>query len=89
MPKNVLKPIDWVARVEAVGNKARDALAVKHPDRARAFEGSIKTARERVAARIRGVERQLAAIRWDRPAGRDSHPHSPPRPPRGASTRLP
>ena len=59
---NVLKPIDWVARVEAVGNKVRDALAVEHPDRAKEFEGSIKIAKERVAARIRGVEKQIAAI---------------------------
>jgi spore coat protein CotH len=59
---NVLKPIDWVARVEVVGNNVRDALAVEHADRAKKFEESIKIAKERVAARIRGVEKQLAAI---------------------------
>ena len=58
----MLKPIDWEARVEAVGKKTRDALAASHPDLARAFEKSIKLTKERVAGRIRGVERQVAAL---------------------------
>jgi hypothetical protein len=59
--KTVLKPIDWEARVEAVGRKVRDALAVDHPDDAKAFEKSIKITKDRVAARIRGVEKQIEA----------------------------
>ena len=42
--------------------KHAEALALKHPDRAKEFEGSINTVKERVAARIKGVEKQLAAI---------------------------
>lgn len=59
---NVLKPIDWVDRVGVVGTKVRDALAVEHPDRAKEFEGLIKIGKERVAARIAGVAKQVAAI---------------------------
>jgi hypothetical protein len=62
MVENVLKPIDWSARVAEVGKKVRDALAEKDPNRGKEFEGSIKTAQERVANRIREVEKQLAAI---------------------------
>jgi hypothetical protein len=60
--ETVLKPIDWPARVVEVGNKVRDALAEKDPKRGKEFEGSIKTAQERVANRIREVVKQLAAI---------------------------
>ena len=66
----VLKPVDWVARVEVVGGRMRDALALDHPEQAREFEKSIRIARERVAARILGVERQLAAIRETGPSRR-------------------
>ena len=37
-------------------------LAVSHPDLARAFEKSIKITKDRVVGRIRGVERQVAAL---------------------------
>ena len=39
------------------------ALAEDHPDQARGFEKSIKITKDRVAARIRGVEGQVAALK--------------------------
>ncbi len=65
----VLKPHDWVARVEVAGNKVRDALAVDHPERVKDFEAAVKLTKERVAGRIQGVEKQLAALPAPTPTG--------------------
>ncbi len=50
--ENVLKPIDWSARVAEVGGKVRAALEEKNPQWAKDYTGQINSARERVRQRI-------------------------------------
>ncbi len=56
---NVLKATDWPARVVEVGNKVRDALEQKNKQSAKEFQGQLIGARDRVAARIAAVGKQL------------------------------
>jgi hypothetical protein len=58
----VLKPIDWPARVVEVGEKAKAALALHDPRKAAEYENRIKDAHDRVANRIAEIGRQLAAM---------------------------
>jgi hypothetical protein len=56
---NVLKATDWPARVVEVGNKVREALEEKNKQSAKEFQGQLIGARDRVAARIAAVGKQL------------------------------
>ena len=58
---DVLKPIDWPARVVEVGEKVKAALALKDPNWAKDYENRIHEAHDRVANRIAGVAKQLNA----------------------------
>ncbi|MHA3770366.1 CotH kinase family protein [Verrucomicrobiota bacterium sgz303538] len=55
----VLKPIDWAARVVEVGENVKAALALKNPQQAKDFQNRINEARDRVANRIAAVGKQL------------------------------
>lgn len=55
----VLKPIDWPARVVEVGEKVRAALALKNPQAAKDYQNRINEARDRVANRIAAIGKQL------------------------------
>ncbi len=44
-------------------------MAVEHPERVKNFEAAVKLTKERVAGRIKGVEKQLAALQAPTPAG--------------------
>ena len=56
---NVLKPIDWGARVTEVGQKVRTALEEKDPQQAKNYESRIVEARTRVTNRIAAVGKML------------------------------
>ena len=56
---NVLKPIDWGARVTEVGSKVRDALEKKNPKWAKDYSGRINEVRDRVTQRITIVGKML------------------------------
>ena len=56
---NVLKPIDWGARVTEVGAKVREALEKKNPQWAKDYNGQIASARDRITQRIANVGKML------------------------------
>lgn len=60
--ETVLKPIDWGARVEAMGAKVRAALAAQNEQMGKDYGQRIKEARERVEGRIAAVGKQLSEI---------------------------
>jgi spore coat protein H len=55
----VLKPIDWPARVTEAGNEVKAALAKKNPQWAKDFDGRINDARSRIEQRIAVLGKQL------------------------------
>lgn len=55
----VLKPVDWEARILAQGTKIQEALARQNPDAAKAYQGQINAARDRVRARLTAIGKQL------------------------------
>jgi hypothetical protein len=55
----VLKPIDWGARVTEAGKAVQVSLEKKNPRWAKDFEGQIQQARSRVEQRIASVGKQL------------------------------
>ncbi len=57
--QTVLKPIDWGARVETLGEKVRAALAADKEQQGKDYLPRIKEARGRVEARIAAVGKQL------------------------------
>jgi hypothetical protein len=59
---NVLKPIDWGARVTEVGGKVREALEKKNPQWAKDYAARITEARERVTNRIEAVGKMLGDL---------------------------
>ena len=59
---NVLKPIDWGARVSEVGERVRVALEKKNPQWAKDYVGRINEARSRIEQRIAAVGKQLGDI---------------------------
>lgn len=58
----VLKPIDWGARVTEVGEKVKADLAKVNPQWAKDYEGRIVEARNRVTTRIAAVGKQLGDL---------------------------
>jgi spore coat protein H len=60
--ETVLKPIDWGARVEALGEKVRAALAAQNEQKAKEYVAQVKATRQLVENRIAAVGKQLAAI---------------------------
>jgi hypothetical protein len=58
----VLKPIDWAARVTEVGEKVKADLAKVNAQWAKDYEGRINEARSRVTARIAAVGKQLGDV---------------------------
>ena len=56
---NLLMKEDWAARITAEGRRVRDAIAVKDPAAAQAYEGQINETRGKVARRIAAIGRQL------------------------------
>ena len=60
--ENVLKPIDWGARVTEVGGKVREALEQKNPQWAKDYNGQINSARERVTQRVAIVGKMLGDV---------------------------
>ena len=58
----VLKPIDWPARVAEVGEKVKAALALRDPNAAKEYQNRINEARGRVASRIQAVAKQLGNV---------------------------
>ena len=58
----VLKPIDWPARVVEVGEKVKAALALRDPNAAKEYQNRINEARGRVASRIQAVAKQLGNV---------------------------
>ena len=57
--ENVLKPVDWPARVVEVGNRVKAELEKKNPQWAKDYQAQINAARDRVAQRIAAVGKQL------------------------------
>ncbi len=57
---NILKPIDWPARVTEVGNRVKAALEKNNPQLAKDFDQQIQKARVRVEQRLAAIEKQLA-----------------------------
>jgi hypothetical protein len=57
--EQVLKPIDWPARVVEAGNHVKVALEKKNPQWAKDYEGRIQEARTRVEQRIAMLGKQL------------------------------
>ncbi len=58
----VLKPIDWGARVSEAGKVVQAALAKKNPQWAKDYEGQIQSARSRVEQRIAMLGKQLGDL---------------------------
>lgn len=56
---HVLTKEDWGARVAFAGNRLRDAIAVKNPQQAEAYAGTVRQAVARVTRRVANVGRQL------------------------------
>jgi spore coat protein H len=56
---NVLKSTDWPGRAVEAGNKVRDALEQRNKQWAKDYQGQIAGMRDRVAARIAAVGKQL------------------------------
>ncbi len=59
---NVLKPIDWGARVSEVGEQVRLALEKRNPQWAKDYVGRIGEARARITQRIAAVAKMLGDI---------------------------
>ncbi len=59
---DVLKPIDWPARVNVVGEMVKRALAKHNPQWGKDYEPRIKEAHDRVANRIAAIGKQLEAM---------------------------
>ena len=59
---NVMKPIDWGARVNEVGAKVREALEQKNPQWAKDYNAQIASARDRIVQRIAAVGKMLGDI---------------------------
>jgi hypothetical protein len=59
---NVLKPIDWGARVTEVGEKLREFLEKKNPQWAKDYAGHISAVRQQVTQRIMNVGRMLGDV---------------------------
>lgn len=57
--EQVLKTIDWPARVVEIGNEVKAALEKKNPQWAKDYEGRIQEARSRVEQRIAAIGKQL------------------------------
>jgi spore coat protein H len=57
--ENVLKPVDWEARISAQGQKIMEGLARANPQWAKDYQGQIGGARGRVAARLASIGKQL------------------------------
>ena len=60
--ENVLKPVDWGARVTEAGGKVRAALEAKNPQWAKDYTGQINNARDHVTQRIANVGKMLGDI---------------------------
>ena len=60
--ETILKPVDWEARITAQGAKVKEALARVNPQWAKDYEGQIRGARERVAARLASIGKQLGDL---------------------------
>jgi hypothetical protein len=60
--EQVLKPVDWEARITAQGKKIMEGLARTNPQWAKDYEGQINGARSRVAARMASVGKQLGDL---------------------------
>ncbi len=58
----ILKPFDWGARVNEVGEKFRAAIALHNPQMAKEYEQRIKEAHDRVVSRIAGIGKQLGDL---------------------------
>ncbi len=58
----VVKSVDWPARVTAVGEMVQAALARNNPQWAKDYAPRIKEAHDRVANRIIGIGKQLDAL---------------------------
>ncbi len=57
--ENVLLKEDWAGRIMVVGTRLSDAIALKDPKKATAYEGTVKQASLRIPRRIAVVGRQL------------------------------
>ncbi len=57
--ENVLKPIDWSARVTELGGKVREALEKRNPQSGKDYARQISSVRDRVAQRIANVGKML------------------------------
>ncbi len=57
--ENLLKPVDWEARITAQGAKVKEALARANPQWAKDYDGQIAGARARVAARLTSIGKQF------------------------------
>ncbi len=60
--ETILKPADWEARITAQGAKVKEALTRANPQWGRDYEGQIRGARDRVAARLASVGKQLGDL---------------------------
>jgi hypothetical protein len=60
--ENLLKPVDWEARITAQGAKIKDALARVNPQWAKDYDGQINGARSRVSARLASIGKQLGDL---------------------------
>jgi hypothetical protein len=60
--ENLLKPVDWEARITAQGAKIKEALARVNPQWAKDYDGQINGARSRVSARLASIGRQLGDL---------------------------
>jgi hypothetical protein len=58
----VLKPIDWGARVTEVGTTVKAAHDKKNPQMAKEYQNRINEARDRITARVAAVGKQLGDI---------------------------
>ncbi len=57
--EKVVKPIDWGARAEEIGQRLLKVLEVNNPGLARAYPPNINSARDRLRLRMNNVRRQL------------------------------
>ena len=59
----VIKPVNWPARVEEHGRRLLASVAAAKPDLAKQYEPNIAGARDRVAERLKQVQRLIEAPR--------------------------
>ncbi|MEY5026074.1 MAG: hypothetical protein RLZZ244_1602 [Verrucomicrobiota bacterium] len=57
--ETVLFPGEWPEKTMQMGNRLKTALAAANPDAAKAYEGLIPQARDRIRARIDSLKKQL------------------------------